>query len=441
MASTKWTCRVDPGGRATLQCELTEDDGRTNTFRTRIRGVCYSPAPINGRNDWGPALGDWYWDSSGAITGWQALWHRDRPQLDRLHLNSLRLYCMLSRQIGADGSFPSPWNSGHRFTHKTFLDELCFDAGVSPLDRQSKYALVGIPLPARMLWKEDYARTSQAEKDYWYGVLEETAQEVGRHPGVIGFTIQNEQDNADVCYGNPDRAQFWWSQVERLAGIVKKAAPDKLVGMATHDDPNIPLKALAYMEKCPSIDFWGVNTYQTANFGSVFEYYRRLEGGALKPIVLTEWGMPATGHRRVDTATETFPESIYEDAATRSRAAKVVRHMVPQAYDHPLCIGLYYFEYCDEWWNQPNGKRPPEGWKEKKVDTWWGGEVMPGFPNGYWDNDGFGLHSIRRGGTLPNNAPIWSGNGPTMPIDIHTERTELTNALAGIFDKVRQHPW
>jgi hypothetical protein len=239
----------------------------------------------------------------------------------------------------------------------------------------------------------------------------------------MGFTIQNEQDGADVCYNNPAWATFWWSQVQTMAAAVKRAAPDKLVGMATHDDPNIPRKASAYMAKCPSIDFWGVNSYQTQTLSSIFNDYAALPPAARKPVIVTEWGMPATSHRDPNNL-----GSIYEDATTRHKTADVINRVVPQAYSNPICVGLYYFEFCDEWWNQPEAPN---------IYTWWGGPAASGLPNGYWDNDGFGLYSIKRGGNLPNNAPIWnpSTNGPATPIDVHTERTELTGALSAIFRK------
>jgi len=422
MPTTKWTCNVDANGTATLLCQITEDGGQPGTpFSTKLNGVCYSPAPLNGSNSYAPALGDWYWDSFGSVTGWKALWGRDWQSMNALNLSSLRVYCMLSRQLNLDGTFPNPWNAGQFFTHQNFLD-LCWDTTApDPQSRRTKFALVGIPLPSQMFWKEQYDKTSKVEIDYWTGVLQETAQSVGRHPGVMGFTIQNEQDGSKVCYEDPVLAQFWWGQVEKMAAIVKQAAPNKLVGMATHDDPKIPRLAAAYMANCPHIDFWGVNSYQTQTFGPFFADYGNLKGGALKPVILTEWGMPATTRK---IASE--PASIYDDATSRAKAAAVVNLVVPQAYKHPLCIGLYYFEFCDEWWNQPGAPN---------IYTWFGGQEASGFPNGYWDNDGFGLYSIRRGGNLPNNAPIWSqnGNGPAMPIDVHTERTELTSVLTEIF--------
>ncbi len=417
MPTSKWTCNVDGNGTASLSCQIAwEGKQPYPPVPVRLKGVCYSPAPLNGSNAYGPAFGDWYWDSFQAgpdrISGWNDLWSRDWNDLQALNLNCLRVYCMISRQINTDGTIPEPWNSGHLFTHQNFLD-LCWDEYRSP-----KFVLVGIPLPDTMFWKTKYDQADPALITFWTEVLRETAQNLANHPAVMGFTVQNELDGASVCYNDPVLAAFWWGQVEKMAQIVKQAAPDKLVGMATHDDPDIPTKAAAYMANCPHIDFWGVNTYQTQSFGPALDPYKTLSGSARKPVIVTEWGMPATTRRDPSD-----PGSIYEDATTHAKAAATVKSVAPQAYNHPLCIGLYYFEFCDEWWNQP---------ELPNIHTWWSGPADAGFPNGYWDQDGFGLYSIRRGGSLPNSAPIWENNGPALPIDDHTERTELTSVLANI---------
>ncbi len=415
--STKWACEANPTSRKASLTIARSDLGGTRE-PIALGGVCYSPAPLNGSNDFAPSIGDWFWDSFNGISGWDALWNRDLPQIRHLLANSIRVYCMLSRQLNSDGSFPSPWNSGQLFMHQQFLDD-CWDTGAAPPDRKPLYVLVGIPLPAKMFWKDQYNTTSQVAITYWTEMLQETAQLLGQHPAVMGFTIQNEQDGADVCYGDQDLATFWWGQVEKLAMIVKQAAPDKLVGMATHDDPNIPAKAAAYMAQCPHIDFWGVNTYQTVNFDSIFKGvpglgpgYNGLTGGALKPVILTEFGLPATGRTNPND-----PSTIYEDQTTRTKTANVIGPMLPMAFQQPLCLGLYYFESCDEWWKEPAAPN---------IYTWWGSAQASGFPNGYWDQEGFGLYSIRRGGNLNNNDPIWENNGPNLPIDLNTERTELT---------------
>ncbi|MGE3781195.1 MAG: hypothetical protein AB7H71_00465 [Alphaproteobacteria bacterium] len=429
--STKWACRVDPNTkRATLTVARSDINGG-QPFPFVLKGVCYSPAPLNGSNAYAPNIGDWFWDAFGQIGDWESLWARDLPRLRNrvtgIGANTIRVYSMLSRQLGADGSIPNPWNGGQLFTHQKFLD-WCWDVNAPPIDRRPVYVLVGLPMPDKMFWKNKYNQTPPAEITYWTQVLRETAATVGQHPAVMGFTIQNELDGADVCYNDPELATFWWGQAEKLAALVKQAAPDKLVGMATHDDPNIPGKAASYMAQCPHIDYWGVNTYQTQNFNGVFYSipnvgpgYSGLSGPALKPVILTEYGLPATGHRNPGD-----PSTIYEDTTTRTNTAEVIGPMVPQAFQAPICLGLYYFEFCDEWWNQPGSPN---------IYTWWGGTSAPGFPNKFWDQDGFGLYSIARGGNLPNNAPIWIGNGPNPTIDVHTERTELTSVLRQAFAK------
>jgi hypothetical protein len=398
-------------------------------FPFSLKGVCYSPAPLNGSNAFAPAIGDWFWDSFPPIGDWEQLWARDLPNIRNtqsgIGANTIRVYSMLSRQLGTNGGIPDPWNGGPLFTHQKFLDQ-CWNINAPPEARNPLFVLVGLPMPDKMFWKDKYDQTPPAEITFWTQVLCETAATVGQHPAVMGFTIQNELDGASVCYKDSQLAAFWWGQAEKLAALVKQAAPGKLVGMATHDDPSIPGQAASYMANCPHLDFWGVNTYQTQNFDGIFYSipgvgpgYSGLIGAALKPVILTEFGLPATGHRNA-----TDFSTIYEDATTRSKTAAVVGPIVLKAFQAPICLGLYYFEFCDEWWNQPGSPN---------IYTWWGGTSAPGFPNGFWDQDGFGLYSIARGGNQANDAPIWIGTGPNPTIDVHTERTELTAVLRQAF--------
>lgn len=451
--TTAWSVSVDTSGSAPVAAlSVSVNGAAAQPFS--LQGVCYSPTPINGSSGLGPALGDWFWDSfSGTgydITGWEALWNRDLPNLQALGANTIKVYCMLSRQLSTDSSapYPVPWNSGQLFTHESFLD-LCWNGGVNPT-----YVLVCIPLPQEMFWLSDYVATPPAELSYWTNVLDETVQQIADHPAVLGFIIQNEMDSNLVTYPNTsssnptptnlDAVAFWWAQVEYMAFIAKTAAPTKLVGMSVHDDPNICGLAQSYMAACPSLDFWGVNTYQTISWQSIFDAdptlgatycgYNGLTGAALKPVIITEFGVPATGHQK-----SSDPSTIYSDAATQQAAATVIGNMLPQAYGSPppapvpayqsgVCIGLYYFEYCDEWWNQ--GGAP-------NIYTWYGGSASSGFPNGYWDQDGFGIYQASRGGTLANDAPTWVQNGgtdgPNTPIDIETIRQPVATAVQTAF--------
>ena len=311
--TTKWTVAVNTSVPHQPSATLSLSVNVGNLQQLKTKGVCYSPCPLNGSNAYG-SLGDWFWDSYSAgpnnpITGWEALWQRDLPKIRALGANTLRVYCMLSRQLTPQGGCPSPWNSGQLFTHTSFLD-MCWNGGTDPL-----YVLVGIPMPQVMFWKSDYdnaVKDHPEEITFWEKVFAETVTQVGSHPAVLGFVIQNELDSNVVTWPSGDppsnlpAVEFWWSQVEKFAKIAKANAPDKLVGMADHDDPNIPGKAHRYMVNCPSVDYWGVNTYQPKTFDSIFNGipaspgtpgeagYAGLTGTALKPVILTEYGFPST---------------------------------------------------------------------------------------------------------------------------------------------------
>lgn len=430
--NTAWTLTTTPattaqGSVPSASLSLSVN-GQTST-NTTLKGVCYSPCPINESNANAPNLGDYFWDSfSGtgyAITGWLDLWQRDFPNLRNLDINTIRVYSMMSRHINSDGSYPSPWDSGQLFTHYSFLDQ-CWNGGSQPL-----YVLVGIPLPQAMFWQEQYQQLPQDQIDFWTNVLTETVTQLASHPAVLGFVIQNEMDSGVVTYGgNTQYVEFWWSQVQAMAQAATNAlgGAQKLIGMAVHDDPNICGQAASYMATTTAIQFWGVNSYQTVNFDTVFgttpegHGYAGLTGSALKPVILTEWGMPATSHKDPND-----PTSIHANHTTISNAAKMITAVVPTAFQQPLCLGLYYFEYSDEWWSQDGSPN---------IYTWYGGSAASGFPNGYWDQEGFGLYSVARGSKdgkqLPNDAPVWvqtgGDGGPNIP-DVVTERTGTVEAL------------
>ena len=203
--------------------------------------------------------------------------------------------------------------------------------------------------------------------------------------------------------------------------------------MAVHDNPFIPGKVAGYMAKCPSIDYWGVNTYRPQSFDTIFNGtpdnpgYAKLTGSALKPVILTEYGFPFTSH-----PLGTEPEGIYSNSTTQNNVAGVLTSTLPKALNtEPLCLGIYIFEYCDEWWSQDEYKIGSSDFKPPNISTWYGGQPAAGFPNGYWDQEGFGIFAIHQGGDLKPDDPIWdaSANRPVTPIDIHTSRQPVLQAI------------
>lgn len=436
--TTKWQCNVvQSNGGPVASLTVTTNGSTVSPFR--IRGVCYSPCPIGGSNNNAANIGDWFWDTytSGGttITSWQQTWENDLPNIKALGVNTIRVYCMLSQQL------PDQWNTNTIYTHQKFLDA-CYKNGI--------YVMVGFPLPTQIF---DNGQTPTPAQSWWQSNLQTTVTTLGAHPAVMGFIIANEVDNGAVdTYGPATNKTYWWSQVQAMAQIAKTAAPDKLVGIANHDDPGICENCATEMATCTSIDFWGVNTYQPQSFASVFgsstinNGYAKLTGAALKPVILTEYGFPSTSRT---TANTLVPTAIISTPETQQNVANVLNTMLPQAYNEQLNLGVYYFEYCDEWWNQsqysiaaqttcpqgtgtfaPNGGQGASNLVPPNDYTWYGGPIACGFPNYYWDNDGFGLYAVAVVGNRPPDNP-WNSltNAPALPLDLRTARPSVIAAI------------
>lgn len=131
--------------------------------------------------------------------------------------------------------------------------------------------------------------------------------------------------------------------------------------------------------------------------------------------------------------------------------------MVPKIFAEKLCLGLFYFEYCDEWWKQnisfseierhANAYPDYKGWIDKIpaekrqagslfdcIYLHRGGNANTNFPNGYWDESGFGLYAVARGQGIPKinepyGPPHSNSIGPALPLDTQTPRAKMIEAL------------
>ena len=428
-----------------------------------LKGVCYSPTPINDNNKQFPALGDYFWDTFNAggdtIYNWFGLWgnqhlggtaydaRNDLKKIRELNANAIRVYTMMSRQPNEDGSYPAP-RTGQHFTHNDFLG-LCFDdkKGGTPI-----YVIVGIPMPACAFQKA--IPPAGGDLAFYEAVLDETTKDLAKNPAVIGFTIMNEMiqngashyDDGITTNANTD---YFYSQVKKYAAIAKKNAPDKLVGWAINDNPvmlkyantnhptaTVPAdlnldKTKTYLENISgNIDYWGVNTYQlqAASLSIVLGSdasptgipYGYLTGSVRKPVILTEYGWPATGHDAGDG-------HIYTDTTTQTNVADKITPNFTAAFGYDILEGVFYFEFSDEWWKQSG--TPVYEWNGTSD-----AENTAAWPNGYADEEGFGLFGIQR---TPPRTPTdsnWNGNGPALPVDTLIERTPMTTALKGVYD-------
>ena len=350
--------------------------------------------------------------------------------------------------------FPDPETQEHR-THKQFLDA-CWNNGDDPL-----YVIVGIPVPAELLYKDLENSGTAAKRAFYDFVLRETIADLKDHPAVLGFTLQNEiNDGKDAFPSGPnsqmsadhpetgvqnEASDFYWGKVKEHSDYSKTTAPDKLNGIVFHDfrevaqyASNFPTQGGTYLERAANLDFVGVNTYQTQNYNDQYQKgWGAVQGAGRKPLLFAELGFPAT--TRNDDGD---PATIKETPQSRQNTATFVDRMLPKAYENDVSIGACYFEFSDEWWKQVNDSRQVQIGNDlitvRNSDRWYGGNRDDGFPNKYWDEEGFGLYSIARYSGRQNSDPVMVNVGgfdigPDRRFDRLTERKEITSVVRRIF--------
>jgi len=432
----------------------------------KIKGITYSPSPVGYDASTGQALGDLFWDSyktednGTTIWNWYSLWgdghlegtaydaRDDLGKIKALGVNTVRVYAMISRQlVPVNGQNPPPPESGHQYTHSQFLSKLA---------EKGLYALVDIPMPDTVYWKNKYD-AAQANKTndvaFWESVLEETVTELKDNPAVMGFDIMNEHDGdttAFVAGNGPATAKtdFFYYQSIKYAKKVKEIAPDKLVGWAIHENPELiywasnhqftagDLAGKTYFEELAKVfDYWGVNTYHADDLNAVLgssppagQYtYPTLPADIKKPVIFTEFGWPTSG--RVDD--QTGGDIMISDL-TRTRTGDTITKMYGQAYDteayKSIFAGAFFFSYSNEWW------------KSGDASTWnkTPNQIPNTFPNFFWDEEGFGLYSVSEIGKKDPVAGPWclSSNAPCLPYDTLVEDKPASTKLAEFYATV-----
>jgi hypothetical protein len=470
VSSSKWQLKKSDTGAFTLDLIKTVAGVGTTESDFVIKGVCYSPTPINVLGDGAPNIGDFFFDPvKNPVTGnidffnWYGLWgtgslgdgfnaRDDLNKIRNLKANTIRTYSMLSRQQNEKDKglpeFPDPAQQYHH-QHEQFLDK-CWNNGKDPI-----YVIVGIPLPPDNLYLDLQGNTDKIK--FYDFVLRETIADLKDHPAVLGFTTQNEINNGPDAFPNGsggqmtadnpstgavnDRSNFFWAKIKEHSDYAKATAPDKLNGICVHDFREIaqyasvfPNPGPTYLEQASNLDFIGINTYQAQNYDSQFKNgWGAVTGAGRKAIVFSELGFPATTRDENGD-----PKTLKETPASRQATADLVKVMLPKAYEDGVSLGACYFEFSDEWWKQVGNTKIVDGKTVRAVDEWVGGDPNNDFPNKYWDEEGFGLFSVARYPGLQNSDPVLvevngQAIGPDRRLDQVIERTEITKVIKEIF--------
>lgn len=358
------------------------------------KGVCYSPVPWGASPNWTP-FGDFFFPP------WTAIWQRDIAAMRAAGINTIRIYNM---QLVINGVSRD---------HTPFLDA-CWNGGVDPV-----YVLVGCGAVSDLAiytpWKTTGPRRDAAKQ-----TLAGLARALGTHPAVMGFVVGNEVNNGETRVN----AEFW-KFIDGLAVAAKTAAPNKLTTMALVDDSMIsPTQGDKYV---PHLDVWGINSYrglskpaQQCNFDELWTTYA---AQSTKPLLLSEWGAPASTHDAQGNLIFTPQVAADLDLYVAGHYADTVFNAVnttsnggsanPNARNwSPVCVGSTYFEWTDEWWKM-DSKYPNLPCAATIQNP--GPSKNASFPGGWGDEECFGLNAIEPAGPDPAKRPGPPGTNPSCP--------------------------
>ncbi len=167
------------------------------------------------------------------------------------------------------------------------------------------------------------------------------------HPALLAWSVGNE---VDLNYSN---TKVWYA-VEAIAAMIQEKDPHHPVTTITAGLDST--EVFLIKERCPSLDFYGINTY--GDLDKVPDQIERF--GWTGPYMITEWG--PNGHWEVPRATWGAPI----EQTSGSKAAGYSRRYVDKIYaKRRTCLGSYAFLW---------------GQKQETTQTWYGLHMESGKP-------------------------------------------------------------
>jgi hypothetical protein len=321
----------------------------------KVKGVVYSPVPI-GEDPNLPPYGDYF------TLPYRALSERDLPLLRALGANTLRLY---------------HWEN--TVDHFDFLDR-AFNGGVDPI-----YIIAGYWIDAGL--NLDPNSTANVREQLKADFREMVAAHK-THPAILMWSVGH----------NVNQPGFSGNQLNQVFSLINEMALTAQLeeGASAHPvttalaDQDLAATIASFESTVPALDIWGANVYRGTSFGTLFS---QLGPVTQKPLLIMEYGIDAFDQTRGAEyeKTGTPLQADYAEALSKEIAANT-----------QTCLGGTIMSYSDEWWkarytNDPGCVPDLDPGVQGRCGFSTGSQ-----PDGYANEEWWGLVRIRDNGTGPD---------------------------------------
>jgi len=234
-----------------------------------------------------------------------------------------------------------------------------------------------------------------------------------RHPAIAAYTI-GEQVALHIINdkkGDKDkRLKAWFSCLNQLGGVVREVEgkyhrPVATISGTTNREVIGHAKYGADEKSLSNVDFHMFNAFTGVQFNLWLNgQQRRLVS---KPVVISGYGVDACAYNPGN-------KSCKEDEEAQAKNLISISRDIMAAYNEPTAkrlTGSFIFSYSDEWW-----RTAPY---DKLCDQNDGGYDHAAFPDGYLNEEWFGLFRIQKGSSnivarkaYNDLIKLWNGQDP-----------------------------
>lgn len=275
------------------------------------------------------------------------IYNRDFPLLRAMHCNAIRTWT--------------------KVTSTGFLDA-AYNNGVDPI-----YVIMGFYI-------EPY---NVSNSTYRVAIVNEFRAYVNTykdHPAVLMWALGNEIDYEinKIWPGNENKIRDWYTLLNELAITayeVEGGAYHPVI-TANWEITFLGESSVGSDDNSMSfLDAWGANVFRGRSFEGLFHYY---SDKSSKPLLIMEFGIDAW-----DTVNQV------EDEATQAEYMADLWDEIVEASD--VALGGCVMGYSDVWWRAGDASAHD-----------YGGDEMPSFPDGYNNQEWWGIVRVMDNGTGPD---------------------------------------